>query len=178
MERSFIPYPIFEKKYGFHQAGAGQTLEYAYQDWALSQLAYALDKEDIYQLFSQRAGNYRNLWNSEKGWMWPRDRQGNWTGSEEFDQLTYAGPWLESNAAQYTWVVPHDLKGLADLMVHREPFTEKLNTSFENAQEDLFTFGVAHAMGTLEDYRRGTSTTGISSQCKRHGCSIIRRHPG
>ncbi|MDZ7720813.1 MAG: glycoside hydrolase family 92 protein [Balneolaceae bacterium] len=105
-------------------------------------------------MFSQRAGNYRNLWNPEKGWMWPRDRQGNWTDSEEFDHLTYAGPWVESNAAQSTWWVPHDLKGLAELMGGREPFTEKLNASFENAREHLFTSGVAHAMETLEDYRR------------------------
>ncbi|MDZ7720812.1 MAG: GH92 family glycosyl hydrolase [Balneolaceae bacterium] len=41
MERGFIPYPLSEEQYGYHQAGAGQTLEYAYQDWALSQLANA-----------------------------------------------------------------------------------------------------------------------------------------
>lgn len=154
IERGYIPYPLYEEQYGFHQAGAGQTLEYAYQDWALSQLAYVLDKEEDYELFTQRAGNYRNLWNPDKGWMWPRNRQGNWYDSEEFDHLTYAGPWVESNGAQYTWWVPHDLKGLADLMGGRELFTEKLNNSFENAQEHLFTSGVAHAMETLEDYRR------------------------
>ena len=154
MERGYIPYPLYEERYGFHQAGAGQTLEYAYQDWALSQLARALGKEEDHKLFSSRAGSYQNLWNPEKGWMWPRDRQGNWKDSDEFDHLTYGGPWVESNAAQYTWWVPHDLKGLAGLMGGPEAFTEKLNASFENAQEHLFTSGIAHAMERLRDYRR------------------------
>jgi len=154
IDRGYIPYPLYEEQYGFHQAGAGQTLEYAYQDWALSQFAYALGKEQDYELFAHRAGNYRNLWNQEKGWMWPRDHQGNWTEAEGFDHLTYGGAWVESNAAQYTWWVPHDVKGLSDLMGGRELFTEKLKESFKNAQEHLFTSGIAHAMETLEDYRR------------------------
>lgn len=154
IERGYIPYPLYEESYGFHQAGAGQTLEYAYQDWALSQLANGLGKEQDYELFSRRAGNYQNLWNPDKGWMWPRDHQGNWEDSEEFDHLTYAGPWVESNGAQYTWWVPHDLNGLAELMGGQKIFTDKLNNSFEKAQEHLFTSGIAHAMETLEDYRR------------------------
>ncbi|TVQ65302.1 MAG: glycoside hydrolase family 92 protein [Balneolaceae bacterium] len=154
IDRGYIPFPLYDRNYGFHQAGAGQTLEYAYQDWALSQLALALGNEEDAGLFSERAGNYRNLWNAEKGWMWPRDRDGNWRDTEGYDHLTYAGPWVESNAAQYTWWVPHDLKGLADLMGGAEAFTEKLNTSFENAQHHLFTSGIAHAMETIRDYRR------------------------
>ena len=154
IERGYIPYPLYKEEYGFHQAGAGQTLEYAYQDWALSQLAYALDKEEDYELFARRAGNYQNLWNPDKGWMWPRDRQGNWNEEDAFDHLTYGGPWVESNAAQYTWWVPHDLQGLVELIGGRDKFTDKLNTSFENAQKHSFTSGVAHAMETLEDYRR------------------------
>ncbi len=154
IERGYIPYPLYEEEYGFHQSGAGQTLEYAYQDWALSQLAYVLDKKGDYELFSRRAGNYQNLWNHEKEWMWPKDPMGNWVDTDDFDQLTYAGPWVESNAAQYTWWVPHDLKGLSNLMGGNEIFTNKLNRSFENAQEHLFTSGVAHAMEQIEDYRR------------------------
>jgi predicted alpha-1,2-mannosidase len=154
MDRGYIPYPLYENRYGFHQAGAGQTLEYAYQDWALSQLAERLGKQEDSELFAQRAGNYRNLWNAEKGWMWPRDRQGNWKDVPSFDHLTYGGPWVESNAAQYTWWVPHDLKGLADIMGGREIFTEKLNNSFLNAERHLFTSGIAHAMERLRDYRR------------------------
>lgn len=154
IERGYIPYPLSDEEYGFHQAGAGQTLEYAYQDWALSQLAYALGKEQDYALFSKRAGNYQNLWNMEKGWIWPRDQVGEWLDTEEFDHLTYAGPWVESNAAQSTWWVPHDVKGLADLMGGRESYTEKLNTSFKEAEKHLFTSGIAHAMEQIRDYRR------------------------
>jgi predicted alpha-1,2-mannosidase len=55
IERGYIPYPISNIKYGSHQDGAGQTLEYAYQDWSLSQLAKKLGKESDYQLFTNRA---------------------------------------------------------------------------------------------------------------------------
>ncbi len=152
IERGYIPFPLYDQTYGFHQAGSGQTLEYAYQDWALSQLAEVLGKEEDAEMFAARAGNYRNLWNEEEGWMWPRDRDGNW--SDLIDHLRYGGPWVESNAAQSTWWVPHDIPGLADLMGGREAFTEKLNQSFENAEVHSFTSGIAHAMETIRDFRR------------------------
>lgn len=152
IERGYIPFPLYDQTYGFHQAGSGQTLEYAYQDWALSQLAEVLGKEEDAEMFAARAGNYRNLWNEEEGWMWARDRDGNW--SDLIDHLRYGGPWVESNAAQSTWWVPHDIPGLADLMGGREAFTEKLNQSFENAEVHSFTSGIAHAMETIRDFRR------------------------
>ena len=152
MERGYIPWPLDERSYGFHQAGSGQTLEYSYQDWALSRLASKLEKSEDEEYFAGRAGNYVHLWNDEKGWMWARNRDGEW--SEDIDHLRYGGPWVESNAAQSTWWVPHDVSGLANLMGGREAFTEKLNQSFENSEVHLFTSGIAHAMETLRDYRR------------------------
>lgn len=151
IEKGYIPYPLSEKRYGFHQAGASQTLEYAYQDWTLAQLAKALDKKEDYELFSKRALNYKNLWHPEEKWMWVKDHQGEWW--KPFEVLKYGYAWVESNAAQYTWWVPHDVKGLIELMGGEENFSTKLNRSFELASKHDFVSGRSHSVETLKENR-------------------------
>jgi len=137
IEYGYIPYPLANRRYGGHQDGAGQTLEYAYQDWCLAQMARSLGKEEDYQIFTNRAGNYKNIWDKETGWMRPRTRDGNWY--EPFDHLTYDLGFVESTPAQSTWFVPHDLKGLAKLMGGNENMALKLNRSFLIAESHNFT---------------------------------------
>ncbi|MGI9138041.1 MAG: glycoside hydrolase domain-containing protein, partial [Sediminibacterium sp.] len=110
MDLGYVPYPLTPIKYGFHQDGAAQTLEYAYQDYALAQLANVLNKKQDYELFSARANNYKNIFNKEIGWMWTKNRKGEW--NQPIDILDYEKGWVEGNAAQYTWFVPHDVPGL------------------------------------------------------------------
>ncbi len=151
IEKGYIPYPLSEKRYGFHQAGAAQTLEYAYQDWTLAQLAKTLDKKDDYELFSKRALNYKNLWHPEEKWMWTKGHRGEWL--EPFNVLEYGNAWVESNAAQYTWWVPHDVKGLVELMGGEENFSTKLNRSFEMASKHDFVSGKSHSVETVRENR-------------------------
>jgi len=135
IERGYIPYPLPEsnypkdKIYGSHQDGAGQTLEYAYQDWALAQMAKSLNKDDDYKLFMQRANNYKNLFDDKIGWMRVRSPDGEWV--EPFDGLIYDHGWVEANAVQSTWFVPHDVGGLINMIGGKEKFIAKLNKSFE-----------------------------------------------
>ena len=146
IEKGYIPYPLSERNYGFHQRGSGQTLEYAYQDWALAQMAKKLGYEDDYEKFGERALNYRNIFHADSGWMWVREKDGNWR--EPFN--IYDGTlFVEGNAAQYTWWVPHDVQGLIDLMGGKDRFTARLNKSFESAQKHNFTAGESHAVETL-----------------------------
>jgi predicted alpha-1,2-mannosidase len=151
IDKGYVPHPLSEIRYGFHQDGAGQTLEYSYQDWALAQLAKALGKDDDYEMFFKRSMNYKNLWHNEKGWMWVKDLQGQW--KEPFSILEYGNGWVEGNAAQYTWWVPHDVAGLAELMGGREAFVNKLNQSFEMAQKHDFVSGKSHSVETLKENR-------------------------
>ena len=139
MDMGYVPYPLDKIKHGYHQDGAAQTLEYAYQDYALSQMAKALGKKEDYLLFSKRAKNYKNLFNKEIGWMWVKDRTGKW--ASPVDILRYDSGWVEGNAAQYTWFVPHDVKGLIGLMGGANAFTKKLNESFTQAREHGFVSG-------------------------------------
>ena len=50
IERGYVPFPLYEKQYGYHQCGPGVTMEYAYQDWTLAQMAKALNKNDDYEM--------------------------------------------------------------------------------------------------------------------------------
>lgn len=72
MEKGYVPYPLSEMVYGAHQDGAGQTLEYAFQDWALAQLAQKLGKEEDARYFLERSENYKNLFDPVSGWMRPK----------------------------------------------------------------------------------------------------------
>ena len=152
LERGYVPHPLSKTKYGFHQDGSTQTLEYAYQDYTLAQMAKKLGKNADYELFMKRATNYKNIWNAEIGWMWNRTLDGKW--AEPVDILRYDNGWEEGNAAQYVWFVPHDVQGLINLMGSREAFSTKLNTSFEKAQKHDFVSGKSHDKETLEELRR------------------------
>lgn len=142
LENGFVPYPLPDGKFGSHQDGASQTLEYVYQDWTLAQLAKKLNHEEDYNYFMTRSKNYQNVFDKTIGWMRPKDVEGKWR--ENFDPYQYENGFIESNAAQSTWFVPHDINGLAELMGGKEKAAAKLNTQFETAQKLKFTSGTSH----------------------------------
>lgn len=152
INQGYVPYPIPEGQFGYHQDGPNLTLEYGYQDWTLAQMAKALGKEDDYQYFMQRAQNYHNVFDAESGWMRPKDAAGNWR--DPFDPYEYDAGFNESNSSQSTWFVPHDLRGLAGLMGGTEAAIERLNAAFEKAREQGFTSGKSHDRELQEELRR------------------------
>ena len=109
------------------------TLDNSYSDWCIAQMAdfdrNAADRE----LFMRRAGNYRNVYRADKGFMWPKDAAGQWI--EPFDPR-FAGReyFTENNAYTYNWDVKHDLAGLFQLMGGRAQAEAKLDQLF---REDL-----------------------------------------
>ena len=152
-ERGYIPYPIGkEAPYGNHRRGAGQTLEYSFQDYTLAQLANALGHSKDAKYFKQRAQNYRNVFDAESGYMRPRNMDGSW--QDPFDPFEYENGFVESNPAQGTWFVPHDIDGLASLMGGKDKLIERLDNAFKTAEKQGFTSGKAHADENLERYRR------------------------
>ena len=142
LKKGYVPYPIPEGKFGGHQDGASLTMEYAYQDFVLAQLARKLGYSDDYDYFLNRSLNYKNVYDPSVGWMRPKDVAGKW--KEDFDPFVYENGFNESNGAQSTWFVPHDLKGLAQLMGGAEQAVEKLNAQFLEAQKQGFTAGKSH----------------------------------
>ncbi len=134
-ERGYVPEGIPGP--GGHKDGASMTLEYAYQDWCLAQIARRLGKEDDYAFFMERSQNYRKIWNPERGFMVPREMDGSWM--QDFapvvDSFNARG-FCEANSAIYTHYVPHDMAGLVELVGGEAAYREFLNASFERAQGD------------------------------------------
>jgi len=97
----------------FHVSGAGQTLEYAYQDFCLARMAAELGEQEDYELFMGRAGNWRRLYDERTGLIRPRTLLGTWHWP--FNPRSRYG-FVESNALQATWFVPHDVEGLIQTM--------------------------------------------------------------
>ncbi|MRI00666.1 glycoside hydrolase family 92 protein [Kriegella sp. EG-1] len=147
----YVPYPIPEGRFGLHQSGASLTMEYAYQDWTLAQLAKKLGHTRDYDYFIKRSNNYANIFDKEIGWMHPKDVNGKW--SDNFSPYEHEHGFIESNGAQSTWFVPHDLKGLAELMGGKEKAVEKLNYQFETAEKLGFTAGNSHSQELHPEYR-------------------------
>jgi len=151
IERGYVPYPL-SKKWGIHQDGAAQTLEYASQDWCLAQMAKSLGKQDDYAYFMKRSSNWKNLFDAESGWIHPKNMEEKW--KEPFDPYQYENGFVEGNAAQGTWFVPHDLPGLAEQMGGKDKAAAKLNQSFETAAKLDFTSGTAHSKELHPEYQR------------------------
>lgn len=151
IEKGFVPFPFKPLVKAFHKQGTGQTLEYAYQDWTLAQLAKELDKQEDYQYFLDRSKFYRNVFDSQSGFMRPKDERGKWLVA--FDPSEYAEGFVESNAFQGTWYVPHDINGLAELMGGNDVLIERLNKSFKESEPYGFTSGKKHADETEKENR-------------------------
>ena len=152
LELGYVPYPLSDKNWGFHMDGAGQTMEYAYQDWCLAQFARSLGYQTDYQEFLNRSGNWKNVVDGEIGWARPKDAKGTWR--TPYDPYQYRNGFVESNAAQHTWYVPHDLPGLAEVLGGNGATAEKLNHSFEKAEVMNFTSGKSHSQETEQQNRR------------------------
>lgn len=152
LTKGYVPYPIPEGKFGGHQDGASLTMEYAYQDWTLAQLAKKLGHNEDFDYFMKRSMNYKYVFDSSTGWMRPKDVEGNWYTS--FDPYQHEHGFNESNGAQSTWFVPQDIDGLAELMGGKENAVEKLNSQFEKAEELDFTSGNSHAKELHPEYSR------------------------
>jgi len=152
MDLGYVPHPNPDGRFGIHQDGASLTMEYAYQDWTLAQFAKKLGHTDDAEYFLNRSKNYANVFDKESGWMRPKNVEGKWR--EDFDPYQYENGFMESNGAQSTWFVPHDLPGLATLMGGNEAAVEKLNTQFETAEALNFTSGTSHDKELHPEYKR------------------------
>ena len=150
------------------------TLEFAYDDWCISQLAASLDKKEDYQYFSKTSQNYKNVFDRESGFMRPKMIDGSWIRMcYEDPEITNFGDhsyyncfdpvWIgirpnrhftESNGWQYLWSVPHDVKGLIELMGGDEKFITKMDTFF-NMSPEVNGPNYVGVVGTIGQYVHG-----------------------
>lgn len=117
--------------------GISKTLEYAYGDWCISVLADSLGYGEDAAYYRERSQDYRNIFDSEKGWFRPRLADGSW---EEWPENARLKEWygcIECNPYQQGWFVPHDIDGMVSLMGGREAVLRDLESMFENTPENM-----------------------------------------
>lgn len=136
IQNGYVPYPLSDTIFGSHQDGAAITLENAYQDWCLAQLAKVLGKTEDYLSFSKRSENFKNIFNPNLGFMVPKDKNGKW--KEPYDPLLYDNGFEEANGAQSTWFVPHNLQVLIELMGGKDSVATRLNHDFVDSRQYRF----------------------------------------
>ncbi len=119
-----------------HQDGGygnvSMTLEYASADFALSQFAQALGDENNSAMLLQHAQNWRNHYNPASGYLEMRRNDGSWAPGFKNDVGEYDKDraYVEGTAGQYVWMVPFDLKGLAELMGGPDAAAKRLDAFF------------------------------------------------
>ncbi|MBO4550398.1 MAG: glycoside hydrolase family 92 protein, partial [Bacteroidaceae bacterium] len=128
MKYGYIPLedPVKE---AFHQKEqTSRTLEYAFDDYAVAQMAKALGKEDDYQKLMTRSENWRNVINPATGYCDGRHEDGRFEGNTDFINRK---PFITEGAAcHYTWFVPHNVEGLVEMLGGKEKFEAKLDSMF------------------------------------------------
>ena len=119
----YVPYDVKINE------SAARTLEYAYDDFAIAQLARALNKpKNEIDLYTKRSQNYRKLFDKQTGLM--RGRNQNGTFETPFNPFKWGDAFTEGNAWHYTWSVFHDVQGLMNLMGGRQQFAATLDSVF------------------------------------------------
>ena len=116
------------------------TLEYNIADWNLAQLANALGKDEDYQRFLNRSYSYRNYFDPQTGMLRPRMKDGSWLNPFNPEAGKNFEPvigFVEGNAWQYRFYVPHDIKGLKTLLGGDTAFFEALKACFDTDNYDM-----------------------------------------
>jgi len=148
LDRGYVPMGIQADAFHVH-AAATMTLEYAYHDWALSELAGLLGKEEDEAMLAERARNYRHLWNAESRFFQPRALDGAFV--PDFDPMAPDG-WVEGNGHHYRWFVPHNVADLIELFGGRDAFVNELDSLFTMAEANNFIAPHAKHETELMDY--------------------------
>ncbi len=116
---------------------AGETLQWAFEDWALAQMAEDLGKQEDAATFSRRSIGWRKLIHPEIGLVFPRRKDGSWLHTDPL----FGRGWVEANSWQATFGVSHDIDALAEGIGGRDKLIAKLNHAFERSVDSDFVYG-------------------------------------
>ena len=156
LEYGYLPY-------GIDRAGT-RTIEYAYNDYCIALVAKGLGRMDIYERYLKQSENWKNLWRSDyewddvKGYIMPKDAQGNWMDSVPWGKskvyhplipytpITKVAPWYlpwwstffyEALSAEYSLSIPHDVPALIEACGGAETFRKRLDMFFDRKRYNV-----------------------------------------
>ncbi|MCR4957324.1 MAG: GH92 family glycosyl hydrolase [Prevotella sp.] len=130
-EYGYIPCDLFDD----HET-VGRGLEYALADWCVARVAEKLGRKADQKYFDQRAQSYRRYFDKHTGFMRGLDSHGQFSFTDPATPFSpfHSAPknrdYTEGNAWQYTWLVPHDVRGLVSLFGSEQRFVSKLDSLF------------------------------------------------
>lgn len=150
-------------KYGYLPTDKGSfsvtlTVEYAYDDWCIAQVAKKLGKMDDYHMFMKRASSWKPLFDEASGFIRGKKADGTW--AEPFDPYLASTDWKtsmyeEGNAWQYTFFVPHDVKGLAAAFGSEQRLEKKLDSLFMVSSQINGSSAPPDVSGLIGQYAHG-----------------------
>lgn len=117
----YVPYEV-------HRESVNLTADAAYGDWCIARIAELLGKDDIVKEYDKRAGNYKNLFDPETGFMRAKDKNGKFR--PDFSAVSWGRDYTEGSAWQNSFAVPHDIDGLAQLYGGRDKLMAKMDELF------------------------------------------------
>lgn len=148
----YVPYGIAR--------GGNRTVEYAFCDWSIAQVAKHLNKTKVYDQYMAQSERWKNLWrkdyvhNGATGFIMPRNAEGEWLDSVPYGHsklnpqkflytpdVSYEGPWYcawwdcffyEASSWEYSFSIPHDIPGLIEACGGKDAFERRLDTFFSN----------------------------------------------
>lgn len=160
------------------------TLEYNLADWTLAQLARSIGRTEEAAVLERRSGSYRRLFDSTLQLIRPRHKDGAWLTPYDPLATEGSGSWrgsggpgfVEGNAWNYTWFVPHDIPGLMACFGGAAPFARQLQRCFDNGQftitnEPDIAYPYLFTWVPGEEWRTARLVAGL---CRTH----FRDHPG
>jgi predicted alpha-1,2-mannosidase len=112
-------------KLGYVPGSVSETLDFAYDDFCVAQVAESLGLKEDANRYRQRALNYRNIYDPQVGFMRAKDDKGQWRPN--FNPYEWGGPYVEGGPWQSTWAVQQDPAGMIDLFGGRAKFAAKLD---------------------------------------------------
>jgi predicted alpha-1,2-mannosidase len=134
---------------------ASKTVEYAYDDWTIAQMARKMGRADIAATFEKRAGYWRNSFDPKTGWV--RARLSTGAFREPFDPVSikYGSDYTEGNAWQYSWFAPQDEGGLVRLLGGDKKTVAKLDAMFDYDISKLDYSSSEDIAGLIGEYIHG-----------------------
>ncbi|WP_430932074.1 GH92 family glycosyl hydrolase [Saccharicrinis sp. 156] len=152
---------LYDKKYGYipndlEGSSTSKGLEFAYNYWCIAVVAKDMGKESIAQHYFERSQHYKEYFDKETGFMRGKNLDGSW--KEPFNprfSAHWKTPYVEGNAWQWTWYVPHDVEGLMNLFGSKEDFAVKLDSLFTITSEVLGEEKSADITGLIGQYAHG-----------------------
>ncbi|MFN2977244.1 GH92 family glycosyl hydrolase [Terriglobus aquaticus] len=153
IDKGYIP--IDTGAPGSHDESVSQTIEYAFDDWTIAQVARKLGRNDIADRFTKRAGYWRNVFNTKDGFAEPRLADGSYRKPFDPAKAGAGSGFTEGNAWQYSWYQPQDEQGLIQLLGGDIALVDKLDKMFDQHVDPKQYADVEDISGLIGQYIHG-----------------------